>query len=66
MLGKDLTSEQVYPWHRTSVGRFHGMVKSRRGKEKETAPSEDVVVGPKRARRGIGVEIRETPLDAFV
>ncbi|MFS8026204.1 hypothetical protein Hanom_Chr16g01484131 [Helianthus anomalus] len=42
------------------------MVKSRRGKEKEIAPQEDVAVGLKRARRGIGVEIRETAMDDFV
>ncbi|KAM0008286.1 hypothetical protein Hdeb2414_s0116g00801361 [Helianthus debilis subsp. tardiflorus] len=42
------------------------MVKSRRGKEKETAPQENVAVGSKRARRGTGIEIRETPLDNFV
>ncbi|KAJ0488093.1 hypothetical protein HanHA300_Chr12g0429191 [Helianthus annuus] len=42
------------------------MVKSRRGKEKETAPQEDVAVGSKRARKGTGIEIRETQLDNFV
>ncbi|KAJ0673594.1 hypothetical protein HanLR1_Chr12g0430851 [Helianthus annuus] len=42
------------------------MVKSRRGKEKETAPQEDVAVRLKRARKGTGIEIRETPLDNFV
>ncbi|MFS8017898.1 hypothetical protein Hanom_Chr15g01385821 [Helianthus anomalus] len=34
---------------------FESMVKSRRGKEKETAPPEDVAVGSKRARKGTGV-----------
>ncbi|KAJ0456962.1 hypothetical protein HanIR_Chr15g0768411 [Helianthus annuus] len=42
------------------------MVKSRRGKEKETASPEDVAVGSKRAKRGTRVEIRETPLGDFV
>ncbi|KAF5766518.1 hypothetical protein HanXRQr2_Chr15g0716271 [Helianthus annuus] len=42
------------------------MVKSRRGKEKETTPQEDVAVGSKRARRGTGVEILETAIDDFV
>ncbi|MFS7963697.1 hypothetical protein Hanom_Chr08g00741381 [Helianthus anomalus] len=42
------------------------MVKSRRGKEKETAPQEDVAVGSKRAIRGTGVEIRKTAMDDFV
>ncbi|MFS8011884.1 hypothetical protein Hanom_Chr14g01314251 [Helianthus anomalus] len=42
------------------------MVKSRRGKEKETAPPEDVAVGSMRARRSTGVKIWETPLDDFV
>ncbi|KAF5760781.1 hypothetical protein HanXRQr2_Chr16g0757441 [Helianthus annuus] len=42
------------------------MVRSRRGKEKETAPPEDVAVSSKRAGRGTGVEIRETTMDDYV
>ncbi|KAJ0555577.1 hypothetical protein HanIR_Chr07g0303691 [Helianthus annuus] len=42
------------------------MVRSCRGKEKETAPPEDVAVSSKRARRGTGVEIRETAMDDYV
>ncbi|KAJ0694151.1 hypothetical protein HanPI659440_Chr15g0605541 [Helianthus annuus] len=42
------------------------MVKSCRGKEKETAPPEDVAVSSKRAKGVSRMEIRETPLDDSV
>ncbi|MFS8020263.1 hypothetical protein Hanom_Chr15g01413531 [Helianthus anomalus] len=42
------------------------MVRSRAGKEKETAPLKNVAVGSKRARGGTRVEIRETAMDDFV